>query len=189
MVNHFIKLPKDVEQEIISCFKLIEFEKNTNIILPGDTSKNVFFVLNGVVRIYYVKEEKDITVTFKTEHSFFTNSNYLYGNFGNFYTYTTLEKTVCLYIEYDELEKLYSKHHILERLGRKIVEYNYVNSIQSLENIIFLSADERFLNFNKNFAALFNRIQLKYIASYLGVTQETLSRLRSKFAQQNAEIL
>lgn len=182
VANAVVKMEDEVMNEVLELCEVVEIEKNKDIILPGDTSKDVYFILNGLVRVHYLKEEKDITFAFKLEHYFFTNSNYLYSHVENYYFYTTLEKTVCLRFNYEKLEVLYKKHHSLETLGRKVVEQNFISAIFNNNNILYLSAEERYTRILRMHPALLQRVQLKYIASYLGLTPETLSRLRAKYS-------
>ena len=98
----------------------------------------------------------------------------------NFNNYEALENTITLCIEYNELEELYDKYHSLEHLGRLLVEKYYSNFMKKTHDVIFLSAEERYANFVREQAKLLNRVPLRFIASYLGIAQETLSRLRAK---------
>ena len=103
----------------------------------------------------------------------------------NFNNYEALENTITLCIEYHELGNLYDKYHSLEHLGRLLVQKYYSNFMKKTHDIIFLSAEERYANFIRNHTELLSRVPLRFIASYLGLAQETLSRLRTKEINKN----
>lgn len=79
------------------------------------------------------------------------------------------------------MEAILKKYHSLEHLGRRILEWHYAQSIRASYNSNFLSVEERYELFVKERSSLLGRIKLKHIASYLGITPETLSRLRAKY--------
>ena len=70
-------------------------------------------------------------------------------------------------------------HHDLERLFRKIIESSYVNTVNRIESLQFHTADERYLDLLKEHKDVLKRVPLKYIASYLGITPVSLSRIRA----------
>ena len=159
---------------------LAQFSKNEIIINAGSYSDKVYFIIKGMVRIFYVKENKEITNVLLAESSVLAGSySFITGN-KNFSTYQAIEKTIALYITNEDLEELYQKHHSIEHLGRLIIEQYYAKFMKKTYDILFLSAEERYTTFVNNHPELLNRIPLKYIASYLGIAQATLSRLRAK---------
>lgn len=159
---------------------LAQFSKNEIIINAGSYSDKVYFIIKGMVRIFYVKENKEITNVLLAESSVLAGSySFITGN-KNFSTYQVIEKTITLYITNEDLEELYQKHHSIEHLGRLIIEQYYAKFMKKTYDILFLSAEERYTTFVNNHPELLNRIPLKYIASYLGIAQATLSRLRAK---------
>ena len=133
-----------------------------------------------MVRIYYKVSDKEITSDFKESNSFFLNGYTLFTKLPNIDYHEALEDTVCLAADYEAIEHLSLKYHSIEHLGRKMVEAYYAAFLKTNFNMLFLSAEERYDVFVKERAALMNKISLRHIASHLGITPETLSRLRAK---------
>ena len=166
--------------ELIDQFKLDKFEKKQTILEAGHLSDSVYFVIEGLVRIFYVKEEKEITNWFIKENMMFAATYSILTGNSNYSTYEALEETYVLKIKYDVLESFYTKYHTLEHLGRKIIEAYYGAFMKKTYDVLFLSAEERYQLFVKDHGDLLNRVPLRFVASFLGITQETLSRLRAK---------
>ena len=166
--------------ELIDQFKLDKFEKKQTILEAGDLSDSVYFVIEGLVRIFYVKEEKEITNWFIKENMMFAATYSILTGNSNYSTYEALEETYVLKIKYDVLESFYTKYHTLEHLGRKIIEAYYGAFMKKTYDVLFLSAEERYQLFVKDHGDLLNSVPLRFVASFLGITQETLSRLRAK---------
>ncbi len=167
--------------ELIEQFTFQKFDKKQLIIKEGETSDAVFFILEGLVRIYYVKEDKEITNWFIKENMLFASTYSILTGNQNYSNYEAIEDSLVLTIKYAVLESFYAKYHQLEYLGRKIVEKYYGTFMKKTYDVLFLSADERYHIFVKEHYDILNRVPLKYIASFLGITQETLSRLRAKY--------
>ncbi len=167
-------------EELVQKTKLKKIAKNEIFIKVDSYSDSVYFIIQGMIRVFYEKEGKEITNILLTEGDVIAGSySYITGG-RNFSNYQALEYTLVLYISNYELEELYKKYHSIERLGRVIVEQYYASFMKKTYDVLFLSAEERYNTFVTNHRELFNRISLKYIASYLGISQETLSRLRAK---------
>ncbi|MEN9449350.1 MAG: hypothetical protein RJA25_2640 [Bacteroidota bacterium] len=168
-------------EELVQEFTPQYFTKKEIILKAGDFSDTVYFITEGLVRIYYVKEEKEITNWFLPENRAFTAAYSVLSGQPNYSNYETLEDTYTLTISYSRLEFYYTKYHTLEHLGRRLIEAYYGAFMRKTFDVLFLSAEERYNLFIKEHESILNRVPLRYVASYLGLTQETLSRLRSKF--------
>lgn len=180
IVQYVAVLPDEQMNEFLSLFQLEVYPKNSVIINPKTTKNKLYFLVSGLVRIYYEAEGKEITSDIKEENTFFLNGYYLYTGLSNFDYHVSMTPTVVLSADYDELEALSAKYHEVEHMGRKMVELHYANFLISNYNQLFLSAEERLDVFQRERASLLNKVPLKYIASYLGIAPETLSRMRSK---------
>ncbi len=166
-------------------FTLKKFKKKDLLIEAGSFSDKFYFIVSGLVRIYYFKEDKEITNALVKENEIVAGAYSIITGEKNFNNYEALENTITLCIEYHELENLYVKYHSLEHLGRLLVQKYYSNFMKKTHDIIFLSAEERYANFIRNHTELLSRVPLRFIASYLGIAQETLSRLRTKEINKN----
>ena len=186
LITYFADIPAFQMDEFLSVFALEKYPKKSVIIPPASENNKLYFIISGLVRIYYQAEGKEITSDFKEENSFFTNGYTLFTKLPNIDYHVALEDTVCLAADYKSIELLSSKYHEIEYLGRKIVEKYYSTFLISNYNKLFLSADERYDVFIRERAAVMNRVPLRHIASHLGVKPETLSRLRAK--QQSVKI-
>ena len=184
LVNYFLKLAPDTNiqelKELVGHFSIHQFYKKEIILSAGESSDMVYFVCEGLIRIYYIKEDKEISNWFIKENMIFASTYSILTGDKNFNNYEALEDSVVLKITYTELENFYSKYHSLEHLGRKLIEAYYGAFMKRMFDVLFLSAEERYHLFLKDHDDLINRMSLRYVASYLGITQETLSRLRAK---------
>lgn len=178
---YFSPLPEDLMNELLNLFNIEVFPAKTIVFGPNTTENNkLYFVISGMVKVYYEAEGKSIVHDFKEENSFFLNGYYLYTKRPNFDYYETMKPTVLLTAEYDKIEALSANNHSVEHLARKVVEAYYASFLIRNYNNLYLSAEERFDVFMREREALMNKVPQKLIASYLGLTPETFSRLRAK---------
>ena len=167
--------------ELIEEFSYHKFPKKEFIYAAGGTSDTLYFVLKGLIRVYYVKEDKEITNLLVTEGNIIVGAYNIITGEKNYSNYVAFEDTYVLKIKYSVLESYYMKYHSLEHFGRKLVEKYYTSFMKKTYEVLFLSAEERYQIFVKDHSELLKRVPLKHIAAYLGIKQETLSRLRAKY--------
>ncbi|MCE3278089.1 MAG: Crp/Fnr family transcriptional regulator [Bacteroidetes bacterium] len=158
--------------------KEIKFTKGENIQDIGHTCKTIYFVKKGVVRIYYFKDATDITESFEFENSFVARAESLFTGKPSRKAIQAIEDTTLIAIDSNKLFKFFNSYSDLERMFRKIIESSYVNTVNRIESLQFNTAEERYKSLLKDAPDTLKRIPLKYIASYLGITQVSLSRIR-----------
>jgi CRP-like cAMP-binding protein len=166
---------KNALQQIIQEKK---FSKNEIIQDIGSSCRTVYLVKSGSARIFYYKDGNDITEHFAFENEMIVRAESLFSGQPTSKGIQTMDETVMYAIDAFSLFNLYDEHHDLERLFRYIFEREYVNVVKRLESLQFKSAKERYLDLLKS-TDYVNKIPLKYIASYLGITQVSLSRIRA----------
>jgi CRP-like cAMP-binding protein len=176
--SQFQKISKEVENEIEAISSMIHVAKN-NILQPfNHTCKTIYFLKQGIVRIYYLKDGIDITEGFYFENSMIARVESLFTGKPTKKAIQVLQDAEIISINAKKLFNLYDKYPLVERLFRKIFEAGYVETIHRMESIQFHSAEQRYKDLLLK-TDIVKRIPLKFIASYLGITQVSLSRIRA----------
>jgi CRP-like cAMP-binding protein len=164
---------------VISNFKELKIEKDRFVIKQGQIATNFYFVKSGGLRIYFDHGEKQITSWIALENEFFTDLYSLKNQRPSKFNFQALEDTVLLIIASDKMEQLYKQYPDWQQFGRQIWEANFMKLVEGVVGFQTFTAEERYLSLMKE-SELLQRVPLKYLASYLGVTQTSLSRLRKK---------
>jgi CRP-like cAMP-binding protein len=172
------QISSDAKLMLSSICKEVNLSKGKNIQEIGHTCKTIYFVKKGVVRIYYFKEAIDITESFEFENAFVARAESLFTGKPSRKAIQAIEETTLIAIDSNKLFKLFDTHPDVERLFRKIIETSYVNTVNRIESLQFNTAEERYKTLLKAAPNVLKRIPLKHVASYLGITQVSLSRIR-----------
>ncbi len=134
----------------------------------------------GVVRGYYTLEGKEVTYWFAFEDDFVTSFHSFITKQPSVENIQFLEGSIVWAISKDDLNKLLDQYHEIETLLRIAYEKYYIRLEERFVNAQFKTATERYQELLQQSPHFLNRVPLGYIASYLGISQETLSRIRSK---------
>jgi CRP-like cAMP-binding protein len=158
----------------------VELTKGAFLMTEGKVCQHVYFLEKGCLRGFYNLDGKEVSHWFAFENNFVTSFFSFITRKPAIENIQTLEDCVLWAITYEKLQKLYEQHHDLERLGRIMHERYYVMLEERFVSNHFKEARERYENLVGQSPHILQRVPLGYIASYLGITQETLSRIRSK---------
>lgn len=175
---HPISAP--AEKALLEICKEVQFHKGADIQAIGHTCKTIYFVKKGCARVYYFKEDIDITESFEFENAFVARAESLFTGKPSLKAIQATEDTTLIAIDSNKLFQLFDLYADLERLFRKIIEASYVNTVNRIESLQFNTADQRYYNLLKDHKNILKRIPLKLIASYLGITPVSLSRIRAQ---------
>lgn len=144
----------------------------------GHTCRTIYFINRGLARIYYFKDDTDITESFAFENQIIARVESLFSGKPSRKGIQMLETSEVVAINATQLFRLYNDFPDIERLFRKIFEAGYVDTVNRLESLQFHSAEERYRDLLESSPDILKRVPLKYIASYLGITPVSLSRIR-----------
>jgi CRP-like cAMP-binding protein len=179
-INLFSLLGKSAQKDISKCLQRVELQKGSFLTTEGKICNHVYFLEQGCLRGFYNLDGKEITYWFGFENSFVTSFFSFISRKPAVESIQVLENCVLWALTYNELQALYSKHADVERLGRIMHERYYVMLEERFVANHFKEARERYENLLLTAPHILQRVPLGYVASYLGITQETLSRIRSK---------
>lgn len=174
----FNPLSKEAEKAITEISRIVTMKKNKDLQAIGHTCKTIYFIEKGVARIYYFKDGIDITERFFFENSIIARVESLFTGKPSRKAIQILEDAEIIAINSIQLFKLYDTFPEIERLFRRIFEEAYVETVNRIEGIQFHSAEERYNALLNEAPNVLMRVPLKHVASYLGITQVSLSRIR-----------
>lgn len=174
----FLPLSKRSKRAIEGICDIVLMDKNAELQPIGHTCRTIYFMRSGIARIFYYRNGKDITEYFAFENNIIARAESLFTGRPSKKAIQVLEDSEIIAINATKLFELYDLHPEIERLFRLIFESAYVDTIHRMENFQFHSARERYLMLLDT-TDLVKRIPLKHIASYLGITQVSLSRIRA----------
>jgi len=171
-------LSKEAEQAIAEISSIITIKKNKDLQPIGHTCRTIYFIKKGVGRIYYFKDGIDVTESFSFENNIIARVESLFSGKPSRKAIQVLEDAEIVAINAPGLFKLYDDFPEIERLFRKIFEVAYVETVNRIEGMQFHSAEERYNALLNEAPNVLMRVPLKYVASFLGITQVSLSRIR-----------
>ena len=154
--------------------------KDFFLLKENTVSDYIYFIEKGVARIYYYKNGKEITEWIALDGQFFLSITSFFQRTPSHLIIQTIEPSQVYGIHHDDLMRLADKFHDVERLLRKMVTLSLILSQQRMDSIQFESAQQRYENLLQTTPQIVQRVPLTYIASFLGITLETLSRIRSQ---------
>lgn len=180
LVSQFTCLSSESKVALSEIALMLVLPKGHLLLKPNTVCHYIYFIEKGLTRTFYIKDEKDVTDWFSAENSFACSIMSFISQTPDRRAIELLEPSVLWAFHFKDLEKLYSKHHEIERLGRHLVSFGIIQMQQRFDSLHFASAFERYETLLKTHPDIIQRVPLGMIASYLGITQETLSRIRAQ---------
>ncbi len=177
--KNYSPLSDNCKEELRYCTKLLSYERITTIVKEEERSDKTFFIVNGSARAYYLKDGKDITDWFAFENDFISSINSFFLDIPSPLYIDVLEPSILLEFSKKDFSSLSDKYHDFDRLGRIIVTKTMLQLRQRIVAIQFETAQQKYENLITIRPDIVQKVPLGHIASYLGITLETLSRIRN----------
>ena len=166
----------DVLEELLVPMK---FQKGEMVLSEGETCRNIYWIAKGLVRLFYFKNGKELTEYMATENNICMCIESLFKEEPTRLQIIALEPTIIYALPKDALEQASIRSVNIQMLYRKILEESLILSQIHADMLRFESAQDRYVKLVKQQPQLVLRAPLVYIASYLQMTPETLSRVRN----------
>ncbi|PNQ72166.1 Crp/Fnr family transcriptional regulator [Hanstruepera neustonica] len=154
--------------------------KNQILFYPNKPVNKLLFLTKGLLRAYKIIDGKDYTHHFYFENWFATDFTSFLNNKPSQIYIESLEESIYYEFKKNDLNNLYNKSHQIERLGRIIAEKAFITTVEKVAYLQLLDLNEKYQALIKRNPSLFQRVPQKYIASYLGVSEQSLSRIKKK---------
>jgi CRP-like cAMP-binding protein len=168
------------KQLIENAFSFRQVPKKFKLAEEGKIAREIYFVNKGLIRLYYTKDGEEITGFIFREHLFASSYESFLRQAPGIQTLETLEDCDLLVINKSALDKLYDDLPKMHILVRRVAEQRFINAQSILSSFILDSAEERYRKFEEQHSELLQRVPQHMIASYLGITPVSLSRIRKR---------
>ena len=163
-------------------FHQVSFAKNVKLLEQGRIENYLYFIEEGLVRFHIENNEKDTTFNFGLEGQFISAYDSFLTQAPSTYSVSTLSKTILSRINYQDLQLVYKNTSVGEKIGRLAAEELFKLKINRLLSMLNETPEQRYLNLLQTRKEYLQKIPLKYLASYIGVAPETLSRIRKRIS-------
>lgn len=178
LFTHLPPLSPESKQAMENILQTFEYKKHEIILKEDSTCHYLYFVASGATRTFYYKDGKDITDWISMENTFACSIVSFITRKPDIRGIEALEASTLYALPYEGLEQLYKQYHEIEHIGRVITSQGLVQMQQRFDDLHFKTAAQRYENLIRETPDIVLRFPLGIIASYLGITQETLSRIR-----------
>lgn len=188
LIGHYAKLNKKEIEIVQSTIPIRSYRKNELIFREGDVARTIYFVLQGCVRLFYSTEGNEKTAFFYAEGKFICAGESYTFNTPARENYQAIEDTVLMCFDKQSIETLISLSPTFELIARIATEDELITCQRMIASFVTKSPEERYCELLETNAALFQRVPQQYIASFLGVSPETLSRIKRRVVEKTRKL-
>ena len=166
-----------------SNFSKVHLKKGDFFVQQGKICKQIAFINRGSLRTFYLNDKvEEITACFRTEKSLVSSYKSFILQEPSLLSIIALEETELIVINYDKLQKLYSTSMAWQNIGRLLAEREYIVMEEYASVLNNESAKEKYLRLLNEKGEILQKANVEHIATYLGVTRRTLSRIRQEIS-------
>ncbi len=178
-IDNVLPLPKIDKQLFLSKLERVELTKNHLVMVAGKIEHYIYFIEMGIARAFYEDQKQQTTIWFGEEGDIIISYLSSFKNLPGYESIELLEDCVLYRISNNALKELYQSNINIANWGRKFAEQELLKTEQRFMDLQFKTATERYHQLLSQSPTILMRVKLRHIASYLGITQVSLSRIRA----------
>jgi len=178
ILTQFSKITEDELKAVHDRLEIVKINKNDFFVNEGEISNSIAFIQSGYLRVSFNLDGEEITRDITSVHSFITGLTSFITRKPSFEVVKSITDCELYIIKRDDLNFLYENYNNWQKIGRRIVEEMFVRSQKRIYSLITSSAEDRYKYILEEKPDMLKHVPLQYIASYLGITSQSLSRLR-----------
>ncbi|HEY1039953.1 MAG TPA: Crp/Fnr family transcriptional regulator [Bacteroidia bacterium] len=178
--SKYIQVSPELEREIMKRVHLHTFKKGELIHDARNICIESFFIREGILRTYFIKDGKEITEYFSTAGEWTNSPKSFMQRKLDIYSIDAIEDTKVFRLNVEDLVYLFHNFPEMDRYARLSMGTLVGHLLERITSLRFTSAKEKYDHFRETYHDIYHRVPLNMIASYLGISPETLSRLRAE---------
>ena len=179
--DEILKITDEDWENFESILEQKKIKKKEYLLRQGQVCQGIFFLSKGCLRVFHVNENgKEISTSFCFENDFLREIESMTNNTPSKKNIQALEESIVFYIDKYKLINLYEKSDFYQKIGRMVLEKLMISEQKYSSLLTTYLPKERYLYLLDNHSELIERIPLQYLASYLGISRESLSRIRKR---------
>lgn len=178
LLNSIYPLSEELREYLALNLQTKSIRKKEVILKAGHVCRNIYFIESGLLRCYYIQGQHEVCSWFMKEGDVIASVESFFDQKESYETIQALEEGVLHYISYQKLDYIYRTFLEFNYVGRELVQKYYKLSEQRLYSLRMQRGLERFEYLKLNHPELILRVEQKYLASYLGITEQYLSMLK-----------
>lgn len=182
-ISQFLKVPDEEWAPAWELHTFKDLKKGEFLTKAGRVCNHVSFINHGCFRVHSLIGDKEVTGNFFFENNYTTDYASFLTRSPSSENIQALEEAQVVQLSYEDMQRLYGRHPIWQQFGRLIAEYIFIQVERRKRSLLVQSPEERYLDLFKERPKVLERIPQHYIASYLGISPETLSRIRKRLSQ------
>lgn len=181
--QRIVEVDDGVMDRLMAALVPATLAKGALLLQDGEVCEQVWFIGQGLVRAYFLKDGEEVTQQFFFEGSYTTDYESFLTRRPTRLHLQALEPTLLLALHREAMQRLYAADPGAERMGRRIAEEIFLSVSRRNRSFLLDSAEQRYLDLMRERPKVMQRVPQRHIASYLGVKPESLSRIRARVAR------
>ena len=160
-------------------------KKQDYILREGEVCKDLFFLINGFVRMYYIDfDGNEINYRFTGKSNFFVDFQSFLTQKPSRYYWQAMQDSELFILPYKDVQQIYHTSPAWNNFGRLMAEHVYLQLNERVDMLLFMKPEERYLYLLTKQPYLFNQVSQSHLSSYMGIKPESLSRLRKRLSEK-----
>ena len=177
--EQYIPLSTELKNELFDRIEMVSFKKGDLVHDANSICTKSYFIQKGIFRTYFIKDGKEVTEYFSAENEWVNSPRSFMQRKVDIYYIEAIENTEAFCLHVNDLGYLFDHFPEMERYARLSMGTVFGHLLERITSMRFTTAKEKYQHFLQTYSDIYYRLPLGMIASYLGITQETLSRIRS----------
>ncbi|WP_345230849.1 Crp/Fnr family transcriptional regulator [Olivibacter ginsenosidimutans] len=181
-IKSYVTLTSEDEIIIRTLFQKKELKKGEHLLKAGNVCRHVIFIETGLVRYYVNNDGVEETTYFNKENEFVCDNMSFLTQIPSYINIQALEDSTIWMISYDNIQRFYKEVTTGDRFGRLAIEQVFVSAASQNVSLYTDPPEVRYHKFLRNYPDVAQRIPQYYIASYVGIKPQSLSRIRKRIS-------